>query len=134
MMDKNFTIKPAHWPDDAAALRMIRETVFVKELGVPQELEWDGHDQEATHVLAVFLAGDVLEKPIGTGRLLPDGQIGRMAVLKDWRGLGVGTAMLKMLLRQACAKGLKNVFLNAQLLLKNAKTTKKIVELVMFKG
>ena len=85
-------------------------------------------------MLAVFLAGDVLEKPIGTGRLLPDGQIGRMAVLKDWRGLGVGTAMLKMLLRQACAKGLKNVFLNAQLLLKNAKTTKKIVELVMFKG
>lgn len=80
-------VRIADWQKDHAALRSIRETVFIAEQAVPPELEWDADDASAVHFLA--LAG---EYPIGTARLLPDGHIGRVSVLKDWRGLKVGDA------------------------------------------
>ena len=78
-------VRIADWQKDHAALRSIRETVFIAEQAVPPELEWDADDASAVHFLA--LEG---EYPIGTARLLPDGHIGRVSVLKDWRGLKVG--------------------------------------------
>jgi len=89
-----FRVREARWQDDAVALGQIRQAVFVREQGVPLELEWDGRDSEAWQVLALDASGT----PIGCGRLLPDGQIGRMAVLSRWRGHGVGTALLQQLL------------------------------------
>lgn len=81
----------------------------MREQGVPVELEWDEYDAPSLHVLAEA-DGD----PIGTGRLLPDDQIGRMAVLPNWRGRGVGSAILVALIELAAARGSTVVCLNAQ--------------------
>lgn len=97
-----------NWPDTSTQLSAIRRRIFIDEQGVPADLEWDGLDATAMHARATSLAGEV----IGTARLLPDGQIGRMAVLREWRGLGVGTAMLQCLI--ACAPAKERLFLNAQ--------------------
>lgn len=104
------SIERATWPDDREALRQVRETVFVEEQGVPLALEWDDQDATALHLLARNPQG----RPIGTGRLLPDGHIGRMAVLPAWRGRGVGGALLRALLVAARQRGLARVRLNAQ--------------------
>ena len=72
-------------------------------------MEWDGFDAQSRHVVAT--ADGV---PIGTGRLLPDGQIGRMAVLREWRGQGAGSALLTGLMEIARALGMGRVLLNAQ--------------------
>ena len=105
-----FTIKLVSWSAGERLLKAIRTAVFVEEQGVPGELEWDGLDERAQHVVAV--ASD--ETPIGTGRLLPDAHIGRMAVLKEWRGKGVGGALLDTLLVLANQSGFKAVQLHAQ--------------------
>jgi len=77
---------------------------------VPRELEWDTRDAEAIHVLAEDAAG----RPLGTARLLATGQIGRMAVLADWRSRGIGRGMLRMLLQLARKERLPPPWLNAQ--------------------
>jgi len=101
---------PTTWQEDGKRLQEVRTEVFVHEQGVPLELELDELDPASRHVLAESDQGQA----IGTGRLLPDGHIGRMAVLSDWRGRGVGTAMLTELLEMARAAGLDAVVLNAQ--------------------
>ncbi|TRX76495.1 GNAT family N-acetyltransferase [Pseudomonas mangiferae] len=102
-------IRVADWHKDNAALRRIRETVFIGEQAVPPELEWDADDADAVH----FLAYEG-EYPIGTARLLPDGQIGRMSVLKDWRGLKVGDRLLRAAIEEAERRGLRKQMLSAQ--------------------
>jgi predicted GNAT family N-acyltransferase len=106
-----FTVKPANWATDAATLCAIRLKVFVEEQNVPLELEWDGEDERCEHALAY--APD--DTPIGTGRLLPDGRIGRLAVLKEWRGQGAGSALLEYFLALAREKGFTTVSLHAQI-------------------
>lgn len=91
-------------------LRAVREAVFVQEQRVPIELELDALDPRSRHVLARDRDG----RAIGTARLTPDGRIGRMAVLRPWRGSGVGSALLHALLRQAREDGRDGVALNAQ--------------------
>ncbi|MOA25903.1 putative N-acetyltransferase YjcF [compost metagenome] len=76
---------------------------------MPPELEWDAEDVEALHFLAY--EGDY---PIGTARLLPDGHIGRVSVLKDWRGLKVGDALLRAVIAEAEKRGLQQQMLSAQ--------------------
>lgn len=93
-----------------AAIEYIRRTVFIEEQHVPEELEWDGEDAQAIHLLA--RSG---EEPVATARLLRNGHIGRMAVLPVWRGQGIGMAMLKQLLDIARQRQLTRVYLNAQL-------------------
>jgi predicted GNAT family N-acyltransferase len=99
---------------DWAALREraqpVRFAVFVEEQKVPAEMELDEHDAVSLHALAVDAAGTVL----GTGRLLPDGHIGRMAVLRLARGAGVGSALLRALLQAARDRGDREVLLSAQ--------------------
>jgi predicted GNAT family N-acyltransferase len=105
-----FTVKPVYWTASEKILRALRTTVFVEEQGVPAELEWDGQDELAYHVIAFSPERD----PIGTGRLLQDAHIGRIAVLKEWRGKGVGRALLDMLLVIANKMGYDEVKLHAQ--------------------
>jgi predicted GNAT family N-acyltransferase len=105
-----FTVRLGEWPRDEHALRAIRLAVFVIEQNVPEELEWDGIDAACVHAIAEDAHG----APIGCGRLLPDGHIGRMAVNRDWRGRGVGTALLERLVQLARAKGHPRVLLHAQ--------------------
>lgn len=93
-----------------AQLRAVREAVFIQEQGVPPELEIDDLDPHCRHVLARDGSG----MAIGTARLSPEGRIGRMAVLRDWRAHGVGSALLHALLRIAREDGLDRVSLHAQ--------------------
>ena len=71
----------------------VRRAVFVVEQRVPEALEWDDADALSLHALAHDSQG----QPVATGRLLPDGHIGRMAVVREWRGRGVGRAILDFL-------------------------------------
>ncbi len=110
-MSDLFQVNLAHWPDDATSLRQVRERVFVVEQHVPVELEWDGIDSECAHVLAT----DQYGQAIGTGRLLEDGHIGRMAVLKEWRGRGVGSQIIELLMSEARRRHYPKLLLNAQI-------------------
>jgi predicted GNAT family N-acyltransferase len=97
------------WEKARAHASPIRFTVFVEEQGVPREIELDEHDSQSVHVLA--FDGP---RAVGTARLLPDGHIGRMAVLKDWRRRGIGALLLKSLMERAKARGDAEVALSAQ--------------------
>ncbi|WDF44590.1 GNAT family N-acetyltransferase [Streptomyces sp. T12] len=101
----------------------VRKEVFVGEQGVPEDLEYDAYDTVAVHVLAVRADG----VPLGTGRLLHGeaaaakvdgdpsvGSLGRLAVTKAARGLGVGAALVRALEEAARARGLAAVDLHAQ--------------------
>ncbi len=103
-------IHVADWQESRSVILSIRRTVFIREQRVPEELEWDGLDPACLHLVAWNCRGE----PIGTARMQPDGRIGRMAVLKAWRGHGVGRALLSRLLDEASAKGLSRVCLAAQ--------------------
>ena len=106
----DFRIEPADWATDYAALRAVRDPVFIDEQKVPIEDEIDAFDPLSKHVIA----RDAEERPIGTGRLSPERLIGRMAVIREWRGRGVGEALLAALLDQARALGYPSVELHAQ--------------------
>ena len=103
------TVRPADWQKDNADIRRIREAVFIAEQNVPPELEWDADDNIAVHFLA--FEGDYA---IGTARLLQDGQIGRVSVLKDWRGLKVGDALMQAAISEAQNRDLRQQKLTAQ--------------------
>jgi predicted GNAT family N-acyltransferase len=105
-----FTIIETDWTHDAPRLAAIRRAVFIEEQGVPETMEWDADDAAAVHFLA--LADDAT--PIGCARLLPDGHLGRMAVLPDWRRLGVGRALLVAALGAARGRGHTLLMLSAQ--------------------
>ncbi|OOE13507.1 GNAT family N-acetyltransferase [Stutzerimonas degradans] len=105
----NIQVRIADWQKDNADLRRIREAVFIAEQAVPPEQEWDADDVEAVHFLA--LEGGYA---IGTARLLADGQIGRVAVLRDWRGMNVGDALMQAVIAEAERRGLREQKLTAQ--------------------
>lgn len=105
-----FTILATDWANEAPRLSAIRRAVFIDGQGVPEDLEWDAADAAAAH----FLAVDDMGQAIGCARLLPDGSIGRMAVLRGWRRRGVGRAMLEAALCAARARGHTRVRLSAQ--------------------
>ena len=104
------SIRPADWQVDREILKALREEVFVREQSVPAEMEWDEFDRQSHHVVA--MADGI---PIGTGRLLPDGHIGRLAVLRAWRGQGAGSTLLAALMEIARKLGMSRVMLNAQI-------------------
>lgn len=105
-----FRVAVVDYADARPESHAVRETVFVREQQVPAALERDALDPACVHVLARDDAG----RPIGTGRLTPERRIGRMAVLREWRGRGVGDAMLGELLHAARGRGWREVTLNAQ--------------------
>jgi predicted GNAT family N-acyltransferase len=105
-----FRVRLVDWRDASGVLSRIRTTVFVGEQKVPPEIEIDGHDPECVHALAESGSGEA----VGTGRLMPDGRIGRMAVQADWRNRGVGAAMLAALVAEAKRRGFREVYLHAQ--------------------
>ncbi|PZG99806.1 GNAT family N-acetyltransferase [Streptomyces sp. NTH33] len=122
-MSTPYEVRVAEDPADREACFAVRKEVFVVEQGVPQDIEYDAHDAVAVHVLAVREDGT----PLGTGRLLhgeaaaaktggdpSTGSLGRLAVLQDARGLGVGAALVRALEDAARARGLTAVDLHAQ--------------------
>jgi predicted GNAT family N-acyltransferase len=97
------------WSSARPEAQRIRFAVFVEEQRVPAELEMDEWDARSLHALAFHE-----NAAIGTGRLLPDGHIGRMAVLKEFRGKGVGGAVLDSLIDAAKRRGDRELALSAQ--------------------
>lgn len=103
-------IKLGDWTTLQHDAQKIRYEVFVIEQKIPADLEWDIMDAQCLHAVAYDEKG----LPVGTGRLLPDGHIGRMAVKESARGSGVGAAILRLLMAQAKQRGELGVQLNAQ--------------------
>jgi predicted GNAT family N-acyltransferase len=109
-MTDAISIRIVAWTEARADAMRVREAVFVVEQGVPPEIELDEWDPQCDHALAFEPGG----RAVGTGRLLPDGHIGRMAVLRDSRGRGIGGAILAALVERAAARGMRRLVLNAQ--------------------
>lgn len=107
---EGFRVETADYRRDFERLRAIRDEVFVRGQNVPLHIELDALDPLCQHVIARSDDGEA----IGTGRLLADGRIGRMAVLEPWRGRGVGGVMLERLVEIARARGLRQVELHSQ--------------------
>ena len=102
----------AQTPTDREACFAIRKSVFVEEQNVPLELEMDEHDETATH----FLLRDG-ETPLATARLLEKhglAKIGRVAVLREARGRGLGLAVMQAVLDEARRQGFKEAILDSQ--------------------
>ncbi|KAB8195000.1 GNAT family N-acetyltransferase [Lysobacter maris] len=110
MSATGFGVEAVDYATALPALRAIREAVFVREQGVPAELELDALDPLCDHVLARDGDG----QPIGTGRLTPQRRIGRMAVLPQWRGRGVGSALLEALIERTRVHHWRSLSLHAQ--------------------
>ena len=108
-METERLIELLSWEQARAHASPIRFKVFCEEQGVPRAIELDEHDPVCIH--AVVFEG---EKPVATGRLLPDGHIGRMAVLRSHRNRGLGGAMLKKLVEAARQRGDREIVLSAQ--------------------
>lgn len=104
-------IELMNWEQAQPVAGPLRFSIFVGEQNVPAGIELDDVDADCVHALARADDGSA----IGTGRLLPDGHIGRMAVLQNWRRRGVGAAILKALIEEAGRHGHAEVVVSAQL-------------------
>ena len=108
MTDQRFSVREATWNADADAIRLVRKAVFVAEQGIPESLEWDNADADCRH----WLVEDETGRPVATARLRRNGQLGRMAVLADRRGQGIGRWLLQKILDSAGDDA--RLWLNAQ--------------------
>jgi len=102
------SVRIADW-GSTEALRDIRRHVFIDEQQIPEELEWDADDAGSTHFLISCGA-----EPIGTARLLSDGRIGRVALMPQWRGQGLGEQLMRAVMAHAQSLGMQTLHLSAQ--------------------
>lgn len=103
-------IQKTRWTEHEAALRAVRDTVFIREQRVPPELEWDEHDSASVHFLAALPDGTA----VGCVRLMASGQISRLSVLSDYRNHGIGKALVCAAEDEARQQGRDEIFLHAQ--------------------
>jgi len=103
-------LRPATWAADRAAIESVRRAVFVEEQRIPEDEEWDDVDPVARHVIVVTKC----RESVGTGRLEPGGKIGRIAVLPQHRGAGIGRRIMLHLVNHATESGFARVYLHAQ--------------------
>ena len=107
---RDVRIRILDWDEARDLALALRTQVFVDEQHVPMELELDGLDEGARHAVAVDDNGEV----VGTARILPTGKIGRMAVRRDRRSMGVGAALVEALVGEARRTGIRELVLDAQ--------------------
>jgi len=103
-------IELGDWESMRTRAAPIRYAVFVDEQKVPADMELDVWDPQSVHAIAFDMDGTAL----GTGRLLPDGHIGRLAVARTARGSGIGSALLLALMQEARRRGHRAAVLSAQ--------------------
>ncbi len=109
--DPAVRVEQVPWATHWRRLMAVRRDVFIVEQAVPEAIELDGRDPDAIHFIAVDAAGE----PQGTARLLPDGQIGRVAVVAEARRRGIGRRLLALAIAAARRRGDAGVWLNAQI-------------------
>lgn len=108
-LPEGVAVRPAAWAAEQDAIAALRRAVFILEQGVPEVMEWETADPDCDWFVATLD-----DRVVGTVRLTPDGRIGRMAVLPDWRRRGIGAALLGLTLASARQRGLARVELHAQ--------------------
>ncbi|WP_313136930.1 GNAT family N-acetyltransferase [Paracoccus jeotgali] len=97
---------------DLDTCRALRRQVFIQEQNVSEAEEWDGLDATALHLLAWDGA-----RPVGTARLLITGdsaKIGRVCVLRDMRGRGIGAQVMRAAIEVLRERGLRRAKLASQ--------------------
>jgi predicted GNAT family N-acyltransferase len=106
-----FHIEQLAWHSPKQALlKEVRVQVFIREQHVPLAIEWDEHDADAIHLLALDQAG----KAIACARILKIGRVGRMAVLREWRGKGLGLALLEKAITICQSLGMQSIAISSQ--------------------
>lgn len=106
---QKFNVEIVSWQSHQADLIPIRQQVFVEEQEVDPDFEWDEIDSSAVHLLI-----KVDQLPVACARVIQYKKIGRMAVLKTWRGKGLGMAILESAIEVCKNHGTKSIFLTAQ--------------------
>lgn len=107
------TVEAGGWAKLGADATLVRDAVFVREQRIAAPHEWDEADLEALHVVA-YRTSKGRRTVVGAGRLLPEGAIGRLAVLREARRLGIGSRMLQTMIQHATQHGNAAVRLYAQ--------------------
>ena len=105
-------IEIVKWIDEYELLTMIREKVFIEEQEVTSQLEWDGMDKDAIHFLAFKD-----KKGVGCARafvIQNRMQLGRMAVLREYRGEGIGSALIETAMTLAKLNQLSGIYISAR--------------------
>ncbi len=105
----NIKIKQVTWREAENHLRIVRTKVFIEEQLVAPDFEWDALDESATHLLAMFE-----NQAIACLRIINYQKIGRMAVFKHWRGMGLGMTLLLEAINICKSHGSKTIYLTAQ--------------------
>ncbi|AXK65679.1 GNAT family N-acetyltransferase [Burkholderia sp. IDO3] len=107
-------VETGDWTSLGGDAARIRDAVFVREQRIPPEWELDDEDPLSLHAVAYRVDTTTgARRAVATGRLLPSGTIGRVAVLADARGQGTGSAVLHALLDAARHRGEPLVWLYA---------------------
>lgn len=106
----DITVSIVTWSDKQAELTSVRHAVFIEEQNVPESVELDDRDSDCYHVLALAGSGS----PVGAARMDADGKIGRMAVLPEYRGRGVGRKILRTIMDYGRPKGITDFHLSSQ--------------------
>lgn len=99
----------AEWHTNRDILKKLRHEVFIEEQKVPESMEWDEFDEISTHYIT-----RLNNEAIACARLKPDGQIGRMAVRREYRNRGIGSRLLKFVLINARQQKIDELYLHAQ--------------------
>ena len=106
----DITVSIVNWSDRQAEIASVRRTVFIEEQNVPENLELDGKDPDCRHVLACDKSG----APVGTARIHANGRIGRMAVLREYRRLGIGREIIRVIIHYGRDNGIADFHVSSQ--------------------
>lgn len=104
-----YRVQSGHWNKLEQDAKFIRKQVFIIEQNIPEEEEWDDQDMISDH----FVVYDQ-NQPIATARLLQNNSVGRVAVLKAYRGQGIGRMIMLEIIRQAHQQDRKFLHLSSQ--------------------